>query len=284
MIDRKRAFSEPSQIRWVYPEKPGILHHNYARHHYFALDDLVALAATLTPEQVEWNRGDLPIGVDPAAIPGNGLSVADTIRSIEENGSWMVLKNVESHPIYAEMMENALYEIMGSVDQCTGEMHQMEGFIFVSSPNAVTPLHFDPEHNILMQIRGSKTMYVFPHGDEAIAPNAAHEAFQLGKASRNLVWQDDFAVRGHPFELRPGEGLYVPVMAPHWVKNGPELSVSFSITWRSEWSYRAADAHAFNAVLRRMGLNPRRPKRWPAQNKIKSTAWRALRKSGFELR
>ena len=39
-----------------------------------------------------------------------------------------------------------------------------QGFIFVSSPNSVTPYHFDPEHNILLQIRGSKVMTQFPAG------------------------------------------------------------------------------------------------------------------------
>jgi hypothetical protein len=28
----------------------------------------------------------------------------------------------------------------------------------------VTPFHFDPEHNILLQIRGRKTMTIFPAG------------------------------------------------------------------------------------------------------------------------
>ena len=44
----------------------------------------------------------------------------------------------------------------------TGTMYKREAFIFVSSPNAVTPFHMDPEHNILMQLRGTKTMTLFP--------------------------------------------------------------------------------------------------------------------------
>jgi hypothetical protein len=55
----------------------------------------------------------------------------------------------------------------------------------------------------------------------------------------------------------PGEALFVPVMAPHFVRNGPAPSVSLSITWRSEWSFAEADARAFNGLLRRNGLNPR---------------------------
>ena len=31
-----------------------------------------------------------------------------------------------------------------------------EAFIFISSPNTVTPYHMDPEYNFLLQIRGTK--------------------------------------------------------------------------------------------------------------------------------
>ena len=36
------------------------------------------------PQDVEQNVGDLPIGIDPAAVAHNGLSVVETIRSIEQ--------------------------------------------------------------------------------------------------------------------------------------------------------------------------------------------------------
>src|SRR5690606_33051449 len=132
------------------------------------------------------------------------------------------------------------------VRPATGEMLKQEAFVFISSPGAVTPFHFDPEHNILLQIRGSKTMTIFPAADEDVVGGAQHEAFHAG-GHRNLVWCDEFAAKGEAFHLAPGEAVYVPVKAPHWVKNGPEVSISFSITWRSEWSYREEYARRMNA-------------------------------------
>lgn len=96
---------------------------------------------------------------------------------------------------------------------------------------------------------------------------------------RNLPWQDEFAASGTAFELKPGEAIYVPVKAPHWVKNGPEPSISFSITWRSEWSYREEQAHALNRLLRRAGFDPAPPARFPSQNLAKSVAFRAIIKA-----
>ena len=89
------AFPDLDSFAALYPEAPGIVRHGLANHPMFELDALAALASELDPANVEYNRGDLPTGVDPDAIPGNGLSIAETIRGIEANGSWMVLKFVD---------------------------------------------------------------------------------------------------------------------------------------------------------------------------------------------
>jgi Cupin-like domain len=272
---------EPSareRFRALYPESAGKLTHDLTNHALFSLEALVALAQRLDPIHVEYNRADLPIGIDPDAVESNGLSIADTIRSIEENGSWMVLKFIEKDPVYKALLEETLAEIAPVAAPCTGKMLKQEGFIFISSPDAVTPFHFDPEHNILLQLRGSKVMTVFPPDDEAIVAGDEHERFHAG-GHRNLPWHDDFAAKGQAFDLSPGEAIYVPVKAPHWVKNGPDLSISFSITWRSEWSFMEADARALNGLLRGLGMNPASPKRFPHQNVIKSVAYRAVRKA-----
>lgn len=263
----------------LYPNRPGLLRHRLRDHPLLTLEALVALSQRIRPVDAEYNRADLPIGVDPAATPDNGLSAADTIRSIEQCGSWMVLKFIEQDPAYRALLEEALAPLRPLVGEVTGEMLKTEGFIFISSPGAVTPFHFDPEHNILLQIRGSKTMTVFPAGDEELASGAQHEAFHQG-GHRNLPWNDAFADRGRPLDLSPGDAIYVPVKAPHWVKNGPQPSISLSITWRSEWSFHEEYAHGFNRMLRRAGLRPSLPRPFPTRNIAKSVAYRALRKAG----
>ena len=70
----------------------------------------------------------------------------------------------------------------------------------------------------------------------------------------------------------------VPVMAPHFVKNGPASSISLSITWRSDWSFAEADARCWNGLMRRWGMTPKPPGRFPASNRGKATAWRLYRR------
>ena len=277
------AFSEAARsiFAGAYPETPVKLTHNLVDHPLLTLPALVELAVALPSTSVEYNVGALPIGIDPQDVPSPRLSVAETIHSIEQSGSWMAIKLIEQDPRYRALLESALAELEPVVRPKTGEMLTLQGFIFVSSPGAVTPFHFDPEHNILLQIRGEKVMTVFSAVDETIVSPQAHEKFHLGQHHRNLGWNDDFAERGTAFTLAPGDAVHVPVKAPHWVKNGPQVSISLSITWRSTWSYAEADARAFNHLLRKLGVTPASPRRLPRHNRAKSVAYRALRKLGL---
>ncbi len=278
------VFPDPDAFTALYPERPGLMTHLMAGHPLFTLDALVELSRQMPPEDVEYNRGDLPLGIAFDDVPANGISVADTIRGIEENGSWMVLKSVEQNEAYRRLMTDALAELDVPINARTGPMLRQEAFIFISSPNSVTPLHFDPEHNILLQLRGTKTMMTFDGDDEDIAPPQAHEKFYLGTAHRNLPWNDAYLARGQRFQLAAGDGIYVPLMAPHWVRNGPDVSISFSMTWRSLFSYAEADARGMNALLRRAGLNPASPARFPARNRAKALGFRAVRRVRHLLR
>jgi hypothetical protein len=260
-----------------YPETPHKLSHGLHDHPLLALEPLAALSERLPHASVEYNKGDLPTGVDPNSNIANGLSIGDTIRNVDTCRSWAVLKNIEQDNAYRALLLALLDELKPLIEAKTGAMLRPQGFIFISSPDAVTPYHFDPEHNILLQLKGSKVMTQFPAGDAFYAPDETHEGYHTG-GHRNLVWREELAAGGTAWPLAPGEGLFVPVMAPHHVKNGPQPSISLSITWRSDWSFAEADARAFNSVLRKAGLRPSAPGRFPAQNGAKATAWRAMRK------
>ncbi|MBX7501848.1 cupin-like domain-containing protein [Qipengyuania sp. YG27] len=261
----------------AYPETPHVLRHTLQDDPRMALDALAELAEALPESSIEYNRGNLPIGVD--GKPGaTDLAIGETIRHIATSDSWAVLKNIEQAPSYRALLMDLLDELRPVISATTGELLTPQGFIFVSSPDAVTPYHFDPEHNILLQLKGSKVMTQFPAGDARYAPDEVHESYHLG-GPRELPWNDAFLAEGTPFAIGPGEAVFVPVMAPHFVRNGPESSISLSITWRSEWSYAEAGARCFNGTVRKFGLTPRPPGRWPVRNQAKSLAYRAWRKA-----
>jgi len=228
---------------------------------------------------VEYNLGKLPLGVRPEDTPSNGLTLGETIRTIETNGSWAVLKNVERDADYGALLDRALAELAPIVERETGPMLHREAFIFLSSPGSVTPFHMDPEHNILLQIRGEKTMTVFPAGDEELVPAVQSEAFHAG-GHRNLDWRDAFRDRGMAVTLLPGDAIHVPVKAPHFVENGPAVSVSLSVTWRSDRSVAEGELHSLNGLLRRRRLPVGRIGARPEAQGMRRIAYRIMRKLG----
>ena len=274
------TFDETSRSAFAvaYPEGPHKLVHRLRDHPLMQLDALAVLGETLPDRSVEYNRADLPIGLNGEKAPGNGIGIGETIRTIASSGSWAALKNIEQIPAYADLLNALLEELRPTIEARTGAMLKPQGFVFITSPNGVTPYHFDPEHNILLQLMGSKVMTMFPAGDARYAPDQTHETYHTG-GGRELFWRDELLHGGKKWSLQPGEALYVPVMSPHFVNNGPSPSVSLSITWRSEWSFAEADARAFNGLLRKLSLNPRATGRWPATNRAKALCWRIYAKA-----
>ncbi|HEV7314952.1 cupin-like domain-containing protein [Sphingopyxis sp.] len=261
----------------LYPLQAGLLHHHLPDHPLLSLEALAQLGERLPAGEVEYNPGNVPIGIRPEDIPSNGLSIGETIRTIDTNGSWAVLKNIENVEAYRKLLMDLLGELEPVVAPRTGAMLTPQGFIFISSPRSITPFHFDPEHNILLQLRGTKVMNVWPAGDERFADRREHERYHAG-GHRNLPWQDAYHDAAQQVPLGPGDAVLMPVMAPHFVANGDAPSISLSITWRSEWSYRESEAHAANAALRRIGLDPAMPPRWPSYAWFRSMGWRVARK------
>lgn len=272
-----RAFAE---FAAAYPEQPTTFAHNLCDHPLMQIEALAALAERLPAASIEHAYAEQPIGIE-GKPPVPSISAADAIRQIDASGCWVALSFIEQDEAYRALLMQVIEELRPAIEPRTGMIHKPAAFVFVTSPGGTTPYHFDPEHNILLQIRGSKVMTQFPPADPAYSPSEAHETYHTG-GPRELRWRDEMLAGGRPFPIGPGEGLIVPVMAPHFVKNGPEVSVSLSITWRSEWSYNESAAHAFNSLLRKVGLEPRRPGRWPEQNRAKALGWRAIRKLGLK--
>ncbi|MFZ2997468.1 cupin-like domain-containing protein [Sphingobium sp.] len=274
-------FSDATRATFAaaYPDRPVTLAHGLVGHDLLTLDALAVLAERMPASSVEYNLGKLPLGVRPEDTPTNGLTLGETIRTIESNGSWAVLKNVERDPAYAALLDAALAELEAIVRAATGPMLHREAFIFLTSPGSVTPFHMDPEHNILLQIMGSKVMTVFPARDETLVPAQKSEEFHDG-GHRNLVWQDGFKSRGTPFPMTPGDAVHVPVKAPHFVENGPAVSVSLSVTWRSERSVAEGELHSFNALLRKRKLPIGQVSQQPERQGIRRLAYRIMRKLG----
>jgi hypothetical protein len=225
--------------------------HSLADHPSFTLEAIAELAEAMPAGTVERHSADQPLLVPGGAVDLPG-SPADSVRNIDTNGQWMVLWNIEQIPAYRAVLDAILDEAVPYLPRREGGMGRREAFLFLSAPNAVTPVHFDPENNFLLQIRGTKQMDIGRFPDRAWALRELDRYHDGGH--RNLV---EIPPHSSRFLMHPGQGVYVYPFAPHWVLNGPAPSVSLSITFRTRRSEREELVHIVNARLRKHGLSPR---------------------------
>jgi len=159
-------------------------------------------------------------------------------------------------------------------------MCEREAAVFVSSPGSVTPYHMDHEINFLLQLRGAQTVSVFNADDAAVLSEEDLEEYFSGPAlHRNMRFAEAYQERATVFELCEGQGLHIPTTAPHWVKHGDTVSISFSASFKTRASLARGDVYRMNAVLRQLGVEPLPWNRSPARDRIKHHAYRALRRA-----
>jgi hypothetical protein len=261
-------------FRASFGRAPFLIRHYLADHPLFSLRRLIELSSRLPEEKVKYNRADISVATGLYEGPRTGLSVRETIRSIEECRSWMVIKNVELDPEYRQLLDRCLDEVRPFSEPIDPGMFQREGFIFISSPFSVTPFHMDPEYNFLLQVRGKKRISIWDGMDRSIVSEIALEKY-FSDADRQIVFKEEYQQKASVFELTAGEGLHFPVVAPHWVRNGDEVSVSFSVTFRTPASERRRTLYCVNAGLRGRGLNPTPPGASAFRDLAKLYAFRA---------
>ncbi|MGX6449933.1 JmjC domain-containing protein, partial [Patulibacter sp. S7RM1-6] len=245
---------DPTAFAAAYDAAPLRVAHRVQDDPLLRIDALVALAETHPEELVEHNLGAVPLELPGGEAPRLGRSGAQVLAEIAENGSWLVLKNVERDARYRALLDRLLDAVDPLVPGGEDTHLLREAFVFVSAPDSVTPAHVDPEHNFLLQIRGSKVMHVGAFDDDETRAREL-ERFHSG-SHRNIERVPDAL---EPVELTPGQGVYVPPDAPHWVQNGPEVSISLSITWRTPTTSRRGRLWAANHRLRQRGRTPALP-------------------------
>ena len=261
---------DPATFKSVLGKTSTGVKHHLVGHDLLTLDRLAQLADGLPEPSVEHNIGDLPLVAGETAAQRAEASPGEIVRKIDTYRTWMVLKNVEQDPAYRALLDELLDEVAPLVGDAEGGMQHREAFIFISAPGSITPSHVDPEHNFLLQIRGSKAMNVGTFDDPAAEQRELERVYAGGH--RNIEQLPDSV---ECFDLEPGDGVYVRPDAPHFVQNGPDVSISLSITWRTAITRRTGRVHRVNKRLRTLRVVPAAPGQRPQVDRVKEVVARA---------
>jgi hypothetical protein len=244
---------------------PFTFKHQLLQHPALTIEGLSASLPQLPADRIMYSKGlsDLAINFDRAHVEhGNGLSLRETIETIRTSSSYIAVRDPEDHPAFRGLYEDLRSEMTALLRESgkSRAIYEPRMWLFIASPNAVTPFHFDRYSNVLMQIRGSKQVAVFPNfRHDIVAPDVC-EAYMDRESSVSL-WRDELDQHAVKFDFRPGDALHIPYISGHYVKNGAEdVSISLSFFFQTDETRRWTSAMQFNHRGRKwigkLGMSP----------------------------
>lgn len=239
----------------AFPDGPVEFSHGLHLDDRLTLDTLADLADRLPRQSVVCDIAGQSLLAPHGGPPRGALDQpGDVIRNLKTADAWLTLLNANDDPSFAGLMNTTLDALEPGVTAKQGKMRKRVAFVIVSSPNSVTPVHFDIEHSLLMQVRGTRALSIGRYENDAVR---RHEINRYWDGSHGRI--EALPEEVHTFTLRPGRAVYIPAGTPHWVHNGPDISQSVTFTYFTAATVRENRIEDFNSRLRRLHLHPREP-------------------------
>ncbi len=253
----------PDTFRENFNRRHFMITHELTGHPLFELPRLIELAratAEKRPDDLYYDAGVTDVnerwGTSKAQFP-----VDETIRRIESAGAFIILKRAEHDPEYARLLQGCMSDLLQvSGQELERKMRRREVILFITSPRRITTYHIDSETNFLLQVHGEKDISIFNKFDREVLPEDEIERFWC-EDNNAAVYKPELQHKADVIRLKPGNGVHIPVNAPHWVQNDDNISVSVSINYHSH-DREYAHLYCANYFLRRkLGLTPTPPAR-----------------------
>lgn len=259
-----------------YDKRPFGFRHNLKDHPLLEWSSLVALAKRMPREKVLHRNGRVPIATNfdhAHENHANALSLEETLDRIQEVQGYVVVNTPELDARFRPLVDDVIVELKERLRVLDPGLYWHASYLFLSAGGSVTPYHMDREMNFLLQIRGSKQVQLWQ--PDIMTPEE-RERLMVDWTGPRPPWKEAHRASVQAFELQPGDGVHHPFIAPHLVENGPDLSVSFAVTFRTSGTDRKTNVYKTNHYLRRLGLRPFPPAVSPWRDQLKSAAYKAV--------
>jgi hypothetical protein len=255
---------------------PFHFEHELANHDALSLESLREIVLSLPADQVYASRADLKIDTDfDRAHKDHAIdrSLAATLADMATTNAYVMVRQPDTHPRLRPILELFMSELRENIrknPQASStffapgvgeEFHDPMLYLFISSPNSVTPFHVDRYSTLLLQLQGEKDVMIWDRRDRGTVTEEELESLFGQPYVKNPGYKGAHTREPHTAHLTRGHGVHIPFTAPHWVKNGPAVSVSISFICQTDAALR--DAHAYNFNYRWRKLLSRIPSPLP---------------------
>lgn len=256
--------------------EPFRINHKLVDHPALTLENISKVILTHPKEKVMFSKGldHLGINFDKALVEEQDkFNINEVIETIRTSNSYIAVRSAELHPSFKELFQDILSDVerFMKINKTGKKAHVPMIWLFIASPGAVTPFHFDRFSNFIMQIRGSKELAVFPPGHEAVVATRDTEAY-LDWDVETPPWRDEMEAYAHKFNFNAGEAVHIPYTSGHYVKNGmDDISITLSVFYHSDETLMWSKAMRLNNRLRNRGYNPTPAKKSVTKDRVKAT-------------
>ena len=248
-------FQPEKEFSDYFRRKPFLFSHNLDSNDLFSTQSVEKLAEIWSRDNTKSGFFYLDRKFREWGSEDHKASLVEAFRHSDLSRMRMKLSFIHTQPRYDKVLETMTQELseLTHVD-LTKEYRAPMETLFLTSPNEFTPYHIDSEDSFLLQIQGSKTIYIFDGSDKEILKDLDIEKYW---AKNEIAFREEIRSRAMRFDMEPGTGVHIPMHFPHMVESGPTSSMSLSIGYESIAFDR--DLFRVNHQLRKLGLNPTPP-------------------------
>ncbi|XP_071089801.1 lysine-specific demethylase 8-like [Haliotis cracherodii] len=160
------------------------------------------------------------------------MTITEFIERYIENPAQVTKGYLAQHQLFDQIPE-LQKDISVPTYCCLGEEDDVDQNAWFGPEGTVSPLHYDPKHNLLAQVVGWKyvrlysdrvTDHLYPHPNRLLVNTSQVDLEEPDHAKFPLFAKAPYV----ECVLGPGEMLYIPPQHWHFVKS---LSVSFSVSF-----------------------------------------------------
>lgn len=254
--------SDPEgQFPLHYNRSTFMFRHGLSGHPLLQLPSLIDLAGRL--EQYDgcyWSNGPVEVTDRWEKGADRRQSLRKTLENITVNNSLVMLKFVVHDPSAGPFFRNLLTTIVRLAEpEMAEDVLVGRATILIASPGRITGYHIDADVNYLFQVAGDKSFTVFDQTDRTLITDEELERYFSGDESA-ACFKPNRQNEGTDHDLRAGFGVHVPCIAPHWARNGHEVSIAVSCNFDLASVQRLGLVYKTNHRLRSLGIRPNSPR------------------------
>jgi hypothetical protein len=232
MPERSRPLSGTPSID---VERAHVVEYPLADEPLCTLDALADAADRVPAGLVEHHLGDLPVVSPGGESVRLDQSPGDVVRGVASNRCWVMIRSLASLPEYEALLRRvaARYEL--ALRAHGDRLVEHDLIAFVGGPGATVPVHFDRNHHLLVQVRGSKIVGTGTFHDAEVARYQLVRGMQPDRYNADVMPDD-----ATEHALAPGQAVVIPAYTFHWVRGGDDVSISLTCVVATEETKRTA--------------------------------------------